>query len=420
MCPSGSDTLTLSESSLEIEQGLKLLCTEMGMLSGLSVSFGTADQSCTMAMGLAQEALLENGCFMEAIKPVSDNSLYDLASLTKVFTAVCVLQLIERGKIRLEDGFGRLDPRFANLRDVSVYDVLTYQAVLRTRERVDIQADAQEAEALIFDCRRFDGPEPERLYSDMNALLCKYLVESVSGFSFEQYLEQYIFSPLGMKDTFARVPEQRIADCLNYNYEHRVADGQYFINTRAVPGLPHDPKARLLISGGRGLCGHAGIFSTAQNMVQFAQGLLAGSLLSRRMLLEIGRNRTGRAGGGRYRQYLGYLCFSKSSIQRFSEVPAWMGESAFGQAGYTGNHLAIDPQMGVFDLLLGNRCHMRVSAVEPGEQAEGLGLSLEGAGSVTWPDGRRVMSSFRYVHQKDRLIHDPVLRRIRELGWLNT
>ena len=199
-----------------------------------------------------------------------------------------------------------------------------------------------------------------------------------------------------------------------------MADGRYFINTRAVPGLPHDPKARLLISGGRGLCGHAGIFSTAQNMVQFAQGLLAGSLLSRRMLLEIGKNRTGRAGGGRYRQYLGYLCFSKSSIQRFSEVPAWMGESAFGQAGYTGNHLAIDPEMGVFDLLLGNRCHMRVSAVEPGEQAEGLGLSLEGAGSVTWPDGRRVKSSFRYVHQKDRLIHDPVLRRIRELGWLNT
>ena len=333
---------------------------------------------------------------------------------------MCVLQLIERGKIRLEDGFGRLDPRFANLRDVSVYDVLTYQAVLRTRERVDVQADAGEAEALIFDCRRFDGPEPERLYSDMNALLCKYLVESVSGFSFECYLEQYVFSPLGMKDTFARVPEQRIADCLNYNYEHRVADGRYLINTRAVPGLPHDPKARLLIAGGRGLCGHAGIFSTAQNMVQFAQGLLAGSLLSRRMLLEIGKNRTGHAGGGRYRQYLGYLCFSKSSIQRFSEVPAWMGESAFGQAGYTGNHLAIDPQMGVFDLLLGNRCHMRVSAVEPGEQAEGLGLSAEGAGSVTWPDGRQVKSSFRYVHQKDRLIHDPVLRRIRELGWMNT
>ena len=217
MCPSGSDTLTLSESSLEIEQGLKLLCTEMGMLSGLSVSFGTADQSRTMAMGLSQEALLENGCFAEAKKPLSIDSLFDLASLTKVFTAVCVLQLIERGKIRLEDGFGRLDPRFANLRDVSVYDVLTYQAVLRTRERVDIQADAQEAEALVFDCRRFDGPEPERLYSDMNALLCKYLVESVSGLSFEQYLEHYIFSPLGMKDTFARVPEQRIADCLNYN-----------------------------------------------------------------------------------------------------------------------------------------------------------------------------------------------------------
>ena len=420
MCPSGSAILILSENALDIEQGLRLLCTEMGMLSGLSVSFGTADQSRTMAMGLAQEALLENGCFIEAKKPVRDDTLYDLASLTKVFTAVCVLQLIESGKISLDDSFGRLDPRFVHLRHVSVYDVLTYQAVLRTRERVDAQADAEEAEALIFDCRRFDGPEPDRLYSDMNALLCKYLVESVSGLSFEEYLQRHVYSPLGMRDTFARVPPQRVPDCLNYNYEHRVAGGQYLISTQAVPGLPHDPKARLLITGGRGLCGHAGIFSTAQNMVQFAQGLLAGSLLSRRMLLEIGRNRTGRVGSGFYRQYLGYLCFSKSAVQRFSEVPAWMGESALGQAGYTGNHLAIDPEMGVFDLLLGNRCHMRVSMIEPGERAEALGLSADGAGSITWPDGRRVKSSFRYVHQKDRLIHDPVLRRIHELDWLNT
>lgn len=404
-------------SDLTVGQGLERLTEEWGMLSGASVSYGTAVRSRTCSAGFAQESLYKGGAFAAAKKPITENSLYDLASLTKVFTALCMLRLIERGKLSFDDGVGRLDPRFSCLREVTVYDTLTYQAVLRTPERVDRQPDAEEAERMIFACRRIGGPEPDKLYSDMNAMICKYIVETVSGISFEDYLRQHIFRPMGMKNTFAAVPDERIGDCLNYNYEHRISDGKYYLSDDVFPGLPHDPKARLLMAGKKGLCGHAGIFSAAQDMVQFAQGLLSGALLSPRMLLEIGKNRTGST-RGRYRQYLGYLCFSKSAVQRLSEVPSWMGDRAFGQAGYTGNHLAIDPRLGVFDLLLGNRCHMRVSAIEPGDAPEAAGLSQQGAGFVNWPDGRRLRSSVRYVYQKDRLIHMPVLRHMKELGWI--
>ena len=93
------------------------------------------------------------------------------------------------------------------------------------------------------------------------------------------------------------------------------------------------------------------------------------------------------------------LCFSKSPVARLSEVPSFMGLRAFALAGYTGNHLAIDPDLGVFDLFLGNRCHNRVSLVQPEEAAVSLGLSDQGDGQVLWPDGRPAASSFRYVYK---------------------
>ncbi|NLC33508.1 MAG: serine hydrolase, partial [Clostridiales bacterium] len=266
---------------------------------------------------------------------------------------------------------------------------------------------------------RHEDPVNGKLYSDMNALLLKYIIEEVSGFSFEEYLHKNVFAVLGMKETFSTVPKNRVQDCLNYNYEHQIDKDSYIIQKDAVPGTAHDPKARLLMMGGMGLQGHAGLFSSSQDMVRFAQGLLRGDLLDRKWLLEIGKNRTGKLVPGQYRQFLGFLCFAKSPVQYLSELPQWMGPAAFGIAGYTGNHIAIDPEIGAFDILLGNRCHMRVSKIEPMLLAkEKYSLSREGAGWIKWPDGRQVKSSFQYVHQKDELIHNPVYHELKKRSWI--
>jgi CubicO group peptidase (beta-lactamase class C family) len=187
----------------------------------------------------------------------------------------------------------------------------------------------------------------------------------------------------------------------------------------ASPGLPHDPKARLLGRGGRSLTGHAGLFSTAEDMCRFACGLLSGKLLPLGVLRQVGKNRTGHSLPGDYRQYLGQLCFSKSPVKKLSEVPSFMGERAFALSGYTGNHLAIDPDLGVFDLFLGNRCHFRLSQVKPEKAEAFLGLSDSGAGQVNWPGGYQVKSSVRYVYQKDSLLHAPVLACLHARGWID-
>ena len=397
---------------------MRRLVQGMGMLTGLTVCYGNRDEYVVMSIGLKQEVLLKANGFELAPEEITGSTVYDIASLTKLFTLVSVLQLVEQGALRMEDSIHHLDSRFVHLKDCSVLDCLSYLACLRTPERVDAQPDADTARAMVF--QTFRVPlEDVRLYSDMNALVMKYVVEKVSGLPFEQYLALHILKPAGMEETWANVPFHRRTDLMNYNYEHKRLNGSYELYTDAFPGMPHDPKARLLKSGNDGLSGHAGLFSTAEDLCRFCHALLQGRLISIETVRSIGINRTGYLKhDGSYRQFLGLLCFTKSPVQRLSEVPHWMGLRAFGLSGYTGNHLAIDPDTGVYDIFLGNRCHNRFSLVMPEEEAAIIGLQEDGTGKVIWPDGRSVLSSFRYIHQKDSRLHLPVCDCLRARGWL--
>ena len=400
-----------------LRASMDTLVGDMGMLTGLTVCYGTGEDAVTHSTGLRQEVLYDGG-FVEAPLPIASDTIYDIASLTKVFTLVSVLQLMERGQIREGDDIAALDPRFLHLEGCSVADTLSYLACLKTPERVDAQADAATAEYMVFQTRQVPH-EGERLYSDMNALVLKYVVAAVSGMSFWDYLQRHVLAPAGMQETWARVPAARARDLMNYNYEHRIMKGAYSLIGDAQPGSPHDPKARLLGTDRDPVSGHAGLFATAGDMVRFAQALLTGRLIKRESLQNIGINRTGYLlKDGSYRQFLGQLVFTRSPIQRFSEVPEWMGLRAFGISGYTGNHFALDPDRGVFDLILGNRCHNRLSQVMPAEDSAALGLSDNGSGSVSWPDGRQVRSSFGFIHQKDRMLHNPVRDCMLARGWL--
>lgn len=395
------------------------LVLKKGMLTGITVCYGNAQHCASESIGMAREVLVESGGFEEAPIAIGKDSLYDIASLTKLFTLVAVLQLIHRGEIAFTDPVGRLDKRFQALRDCSLIDLMSYEAVLKTPERVDAQASVEAAKHQVFQTYRAQE-EGSRLYSDMNALVLKYLVETVSGQAFQIYLQDRILAPLDMRETYVKVPQEKMGKLLDYNYEHHIICGRFNVLDRIIPGLPHDPKARRLGESGANLPGHAGLFSTAGDMCKLAMGLLSGALLPADMVNLIGCNRTGRMGDGYYRQYMGLICFAKSPVRRLSEVPSWMGERAFALSGYTGNHIAIDPDLGVFDLFLGNRCHNRLSLVKPPEAAASFGLSDDGSGEVLWPDGRRVKSSFQYVHYKDALLHTPVHDCLKATGWLET
>lgn len=405
----------------QLKENLCYLCDDTRMLTGITAAYGTAAHSESIIHGFAQEVSMnENGDFIPHLRPLCDDSLYDLASLTKLFTCVLAMRLVEQGMLSFNETIGKIDPRFIYLHDVTVLDVMSFQANLQTDGRIDTADHREEGLRRLFCSKRADLPKI-RLYSDINAMVMKYVIEQKTGMAFFDSLKQHVLLPLGMTETFSHIPSDMTDRCVNYAYEHRIARDAYTLRTTPGIGQPHDPKALLLSDHGKDLCGHAGLFSSRRDMVKFAQGLLSGALLSRNSLRAIGTNYTGvDYGDGTHRQYLGLLCFTKHPNQVLSEVPAWMGAGAFGLSGFTGNHLSIDPDRQCFVLLLGNRCHNRVSNIQLSQSQTLSDFSLQenGTGYIPWPDGRHVPSSARYVYFKDERLNNPIYHRMQSLGWI--
>ena len=134
-------------------------------------------------------------------------------------------------------------------------------------------------------------------------------------------------------------------------------------------------------------------------------------VISREGLLFMSRNRTGhQRPDGTYQQYLGAQCYVKHPVQRHSEVPVYESDKAISLSGFTGHHLSVDVETGVFALFLGNRVQNRLTVLVPeaGKSITDYGLKSDGTGTFVCPDGARIYSSVNYVYQKDVHFHQAV------------
>ncbi len=366
-------------------------------LASMAIAVGTAEAAET-ALG---------GCKTPAGEAVAEDTLYDLASLTKLMTGLLVMRLHEEGLLDLSAPITRYAPQLKNLQSVTVDQALGFEIGLVTPERVDAQPSAEEARRVLEQI----APQPNgdgRAYSDMHAMVLKLVLEGAAGERYMPLLQSRILTPLGMADTCCRVPESQRHRCAVFDGEHRLERGRYVTRWGIAPGTPHDPKARVLNLDGDDCCGHAGLFSTLGDMARLCQGVLRERVVSRASLRRMAQNRTGRAlPGGGYTQYLGSLCYVKHPVQYFSEIPVYESDEAIGISGFTGHHLSIDPKNGVFVLYLGNRVMNRLTVFvpSPGQTLADIGLTMEGVGQVNWPDGTRIWSSVNYVHLKDEHFH---------------
>ncbi len=280
---------------------------------------------------------------------------------------------------------------------------MSFQKAVSTDARVDTQDSSEAALSQLFHAK--PSPRPERrYYTDMGAMILKYVIESASEQDYFSYLRDHILSPLGMTHTFASVPAALRSKTVCYNFERRILpDGRKVLDTDCPVGTVHDPKARVISRDGSDLCGHAGLFSTIGDMTQLAQGLLNGCILSRPLLAEIGKNRTGYLlPDGTYTHYLGYLCYAKHPIQTYSEVPQCFTEGTIALNGFTGNHFSVDPNQNMFMIHLSNRIHNRVTVAtgrpDPNNHLE----------SVVWDDGKEYPVSQNYVYYKDKHLKNPI------------
>ncbi len=341
--------------------------------------------------------------------PVREDSLFDLASLTKMFTAFLCLRLRETGLMDFGRKVTDYAPRFRCLGETTVEDVFFFRRSLTTPVRVDACADRASGLKALEEVRA--GENGTRAYSDMHAMVLKYALEGAAGMAYMPLLRREILEPLGMRDTCCAVPQAERRRCVCYEREHRIENGRYILREGPERGMPHDPKARLLNPRGDDCCGHAGLFSTVADLARLCGAVLGGRVLSRESLRYMAENHTGHPlPGGGYTQYLGGQCYVRHPVQYHSEIPAYMSDAAIGWSGFTGNHLAIDPEQGIYEFYLGNRVLNRLTFLTPeeGRTLADYGLAPDGRGHVLWEDGEKIASSVSYVHLKDAHYHPAV------------
>ncbi len=345
---------------------------------------------------------------------VKEDSVFDLASLTKLFTGLCAMRLKEEGLLDFSRSVFFYDPRFTELKDTTVGQLMAFASELKTPGRIDECGSREEALKCLFGTVSTGAPKG-RHYSDIPSMVLKYAVEAAAGMSFTDCVREIVLQKAGMTETWVRVPAERLGDCQCYDPEYRIIDGKRIRRTGREPGVPHDPKAAVIQAGTEDLCGHAGLFSTAADMIRFCRAVLEEKIVSSGSLHEMAENRTGQLrGDGTYTQYLGYQCYVRHPDQYFSEIPQYMGRQAFGNAGFTGNHLSVDPEHGSFVFFLGNRVKGRLTMLIPekGKRFEDYGINGDGSGSIVWDDGTIVLSSVKYVHQKDEHLHKAIAKAL--------
>ena len=291
-----------------------------------------------------------------AREPMTLDTVFDLASLTKVVaTTPSVMQLVEQGKIRLTDPVATFIPEFARYgKDrITVRDLLTHMSGLRPDlDLGDAWTGRDAALARAIEEVPTNPPGRRFVYSDINYLLLGEIVSRVSGAPLERYAGEHIFAPLGMRETTFNPPAAwvpRIAPTQQCTPADAPCDGPGGF----LRGTVHDPTARRM----GGVAGHAGLFSTADDLTRYCQMLLGGGALGgARVLapLTVARMTSPASPLGETNvRGLGWDLDSSYSANRGELFPL----GSYGHTGFTGTSLWIDPATRTFVVFLSNRVH---------------------------------------------------------------
>lgn len=330
---------------------------------GMVLVYGTKNYVEFVVAGNQQEYVLSSeGTLIPKIEKMTKESVFDLASITKLFTCLSLFKLYENGLIDLCEPISRYDKRFKNIGHLTIENLMGYQRKIVTPERIDCFQTLEDAEKTLFEIQEY--PIDLRPYSDMNSIVLKYIIEKAVRKSFFDVIQEYLLMPSHMWDTKIAYSEKELDHLVNNNFELRLNQDKFVLDTQTKKGVVHDRKARLLSRGGMDLSGHAGLFSNGADMSALLQSMLEEKVICKKNLLQISKKRIGfQNEDGEYSQYLGMLCHTKHPRERQSEVYKILSDASFGQGGYTGTYYSVDPLNGVFVFLGTNRCHHRITSV---------------------------------------------------------
>ena len=277
--------------------------------------------------------------------PMTVDTVFDLASLTKpIATGSSIMVLIDRGRLRLSDKIAMHIPEFGeNGKDgITVRQLLTHVGgLVADNPLADYTGNVEQAWQNIWKLDLFAEPDEKFIYTDVGFIVLAKLVERISGKNVDAFARQNVFIPLGMKET-GYLPAASLRDRAATTEQR---DGRW------MKGEVHDPRAFAL----GGIAGHAGLFSTADDLAIYAQMMLSqgrsstARVLSRRAVEVM----TSQFPTPRGTRGLGWDIQSPYSSNR-SDL---YSHRAFGHGGFTGTAIWMDPELDLFVIFLANRVH---------------------------------------------------------------
>ena len=246
------------------------------------------------------------------------------------------------------------------------------------------------------------GKELTNAYTDIGAMILRYVVERTTHMSFVEFVNAEIFEKAGMKDTYLNVPEEKLDRVANENYSSIVKnDGTVFTRFDNVPGTVHDAKASV-IGHKYGIApGHAGFFSTKDDMINFANSLIKGEIISKELVLTMGDTACGvELEDNQYTYYYGSLVYLKQPDSNHLSVYYPLSGKAFMSPGFAGTTLYIDPINEISVFIGANRLHNRIYQIHP-SQKDNILVDQHNKKTFILPDGTEKIISSDYTREKE-------------------
>ncbi len=295
------------------------------------------------------------------------DTVFDCASLTKVIaTTTAIMQLWEQGKFRMNDPVAKYLLEFGQngKQDITIRQLLIhYSGLAPDLDLAKTWEGKETAYQMAFEQTPEWSPGSAFVYSDINFEVLGALVERLSGESLDQYTAKHVFEPLGMKETRFLPPS---------SWEARIAPTEEDENHHLLRGVVHDPTARRM----GGVAGHAGLFSTADDLAVFAQALLDGGGGTLTPATVAKMTAPQQPVNGTVLRGFGWDIDSPLSTNRGELLPV----GGYGHTGFTGTSLWIDPTTKTYIVLLTNAVHMNV--VPPKQKGNAIALRTEIATAV--------------------------------------
>ncbi len=301
----------------------------------------------------------------------SDSTLWDLASLTKVVGLTSAMMLlVESRAVDLNAPVQRYLPEFSGRwkEGVTVRHLLTHSSGLPAWRPLYKESESPAAAMALSIATALDtAPGIRMVYSDLGAILLGEIVTRVSGQPFGAFARERVFEPLGMRETMFRP-----ADSLRDRIAPTEVDPW---RQRHLRGEVHDENAYAL----GGVSSHAGLFSSARDLVRLARMYLDGGAIDGRRFLAAS---TIALFTTVQDSTLSHRALGWETPNGTNSAGRLMSKRAFGHTGFTGTSIWMDPERGIFVLLLTNRVnptreHRGITAVRVAVADAAMGAVLK-------------------------------------------